>query len=265
MTRVAPCVSGVVRWVQRRPDGPAARFVESLWELQGGEGPRWILPKPVFDVCFPLAAPRAVPDVAATGQPKTGWVVGVGPTPRVGPAYVFGAGIRFRPGAARAFFGDPLDDFAGRVVPLAEVLGAEAERVSARLHAAPHRQARFRVLEELVVSHTASAARPEPRIQAALERLRAGGGLRPVGELAEHAGVSTRHFIALFRAEVGTTPKKLARILRLHHAIDKLRVHPSEPLGGIAFDLGFADQAHFTREIRAMTGRAPGCFRREAI
>lgn len=66
----------------------------------------------------------------------------------------------------------------------------------------------------------------------------------------------------LFHTEVGLGPKKLARILRLHHAIGRLRALPAPSLSRIAADLGFSDQAHFTREFSAMTGETPSVFRR---
>ncbi|MDC0716159.1 helix-turn-helix domain-containing protein [Nannocystis bainbridge] len=39
-------------------------------------------------------------------------------------------------------------------------------------------------------------------------------------------------------------------------------VEGDEPLATIAATAGFADQAHMTRDIRALTGRTPGEWRR---
>lgn len=53
----------------------------------------------------------------------------------------------------------------------------------------------------------------------------------------------------------------LARILRLQSALSLLRRNGSFPLARIAADSGYADQAHLTREVHALTGLTPAVVR----
>jgi AraC family chemosensory pili system transcriptional regulator ChpD len=42
------------------------------------------------------------------------------------------------------------------------------------------------------------------------------------------------------------------------------RLRGAESLAAIALDLGFADQAHFTRAFRKVSGLTPGAYRKRA-
>ena len=58
---------------------------------------------------------------------------------------------------------------------------------------------------------------------------------------------------------LGMTPKAFLRIERVSAAADAIRA--DTPLGLVAASLGYADQAHLTREARALLGLTPGALR----
>jgi AraC-like DNA-binding protein len=74
-------------------------------------------------------------------------------------------------------------------------------------------------------------------------------------------GASHRRFIQLFRDAVGLAPKRFRRVTRFQRALDSLRIAPEGGLASLALDLGYADQAHLTREFRAMAGLSPTAWR----
>lgn len=65
-----------------------------------------------------------------------------------------------------------------------------------------------------------------------------------------------------FRQAYGTTPARFRAELRARHAWSHL-VTAEGPLVQLALDTGFADQAHMTRSIRALTGAPPSRWRRK--
>lgn len=79
-------------------------------------------------------------------------------------------------------------------------------------------------------------------------------------ELAALAGLSPTGLIRAFRRETGLPPRAWALDQRLRDARQRLRGR--EPLASLAQDLGFADQAHFTRAFRHVAGVTPGAYRR---
>jgi len=84
-----------------------------------------------------------------------------------------------------------------------------------------------------------------------------------VTELATVAGVSTSHFTRLFRQQTGEPPHRFVRNRRLDRA-ERLIVGTQLTLAAIAVDVGFSDQSHLNRVMRAQRGVTPGRLRDSA-
>jgi AraC-like DNA-binding protein len=90
------------------------------------------------------------------------------------------------------------------------------------------------------------------------QALLAGGG--SVDRAAHTTGFSARQLQRIAEQELGLTPKRLGRILRLQQTFPSVLVgHKSFAL--IAADHGYADQAHMVREFASLTGYSPGFWR----
>jgi AraC family transcriptional regulator len=77
-----------------------------------------------------------------------------------------------------------------------------------------------------------------------------------VDDLAAIAGMSRTHFNRRFREVAQCSPYQWVLGLRVDQARQLLR--GQLPLAEVASITGFADQAHFSRVFKAMTGMAPG-------
>ena len=84
----------------------------------------------------------------------------------------------------------------------------------------------------------------------------------PLGldELADELGVHRSHLSRAYRRFHNRTIGDRIRSLRLEFAQDRL-LESSDSLASIAALAGFADQAHFTRSLRAATGLTPRRYR----
>ena len=78
-----------------------------------------------------------------------------------------------------------------------------------------------------------------------------------IDALADALGCSRRHLAKRFAEEVGASPKLAARLIRFEAARARLG---SVPLARLAAEHGFADQAHLSREFRALGGVSPTQF-----
>jgi AraC-like DNA-binding protein len=78
-----------------------------------------------------------------------------------------------------------------------------------------------------------------------------------VQELAREVGWSRRHLSERFHAEYGLAPKVAARVMRFEQAVGRLKQQPRTRLADLAADLGYADQAHLTREWHSIAGCSP--------
>ncbi|MDC0740637.1 helix-turn-helix transcriptional regulator [Polyangium mundeleinium] len=103
----------------------------------------------------------------------------------------------------------------------------------------------------------------EPRgVALAREYLHAHPGEQvPLDQLAAVAGLSKYHLVRAFRAAVGMPPHAYQLRLRLTRSLFLLR--QGQPPSAIAYELGFADQSHYTRAFRAEFGTTPGAWLRD--
>ncbi|MBV8519065.1 MAG: helix-turn-helix transcriptional regulator [Acidobacteria bacterium] len=81
-------------------------------------------------------------------------------------------------------------------------------------------------------------------------------------ELASRAGVHPIHLHRTFRARYGCTIGDYVRRMRIEEACLRLRRTPSS-LAQLSLDLGFVDQAHFSRVFKQLVGVTPGRYRRD--
>lgn len=79
-------------------------------------------------------------------------------------------------------------------------------------------------------------------------------------EMARAAGMSPRAFERSFQREYGLPPQQYLKRLRVQTAC-RMLVDTRESIAAIALRCGFADQSHFTREFRRVTGDTPGAYR----
>ena len=77
--------------------------------------------------------------------------------------------------------------------------------------------------------------------------------------LAEKAHVSPFHFARQFRDTVCLTPHQFVLQQRIQRAINLIKIGKL-PLAQIAVEVGFYDQAHFTRAFRRVTGTSPARY-----
>jgi transcriptional regulator GlxA family with amidase domain len=76
-----------------------------------------------------------------------------------------------------------------------------------------------------------------------------------VGRVARMVQLSRRRLIEVFRADVGMTPKRYARVFRFQRALAHVRSGRS--WAQIALASGYYDQAHLCREWAELTGLTP--------
>ena len=80
--------------------------------------------------------------------------------------------------------------------------------------------------------------------------------------LAARAGVSRAHFIRRFHDVTGMSPHRYITLRRMDKAKELLR-GTQQHLSGIALEVGFGNQSHFTQVFHAHTGQTPSQFRKQ--
>jgi len=84
-----------------------------------------------------------------------------------------------------------------------------------------------------------------------------------VAQLAASVNATPARLARAFSRDMGTTPARFWRSLRLDHA-KSLVVDTAKPITTVAYETGFSDAAHFCRAFRKAFGAAPQAYRRRA-
>ncbi|MYS83554.1 helix-turn-helix domain-containing protein [Embleya scabrispora] len=158
------------------------------------------------------------------------------------------AAVRCAPGIGPALFGLPAHPLRDRRVPLADVWGGRDVRVLTERIAAAADPAAFleHLAAERLREHDAAAAR---FAGAVVGELRAGADIATV---AAEVNLSERQLHRRSLTAFGYGPKTLARVLRLDRALGLAR--GGVPAARVAAVAGYADQAHFARDVKALAG-----------
>jgi AraC-like DNA-binding protein len=176
-------------------------------------------------------------------------------------------GIRFTAGGFRPFWQAPISQLTDRVVPAARLFGPRAEKT---------RQAimddftfgGLDVDDGVMIGYAEAllhSVLPEPdplagQAAALVSCITEDPALRRVDQLSASSGLTVRTLQRLFADYVGVSPKWVMRRARLHDAAE--RADSGEPVdwAALASDLGYADQAHLTRDFTVTIGVPPARY-----
>ena len=166
-------------------------------------------------------------------------------------------GVRFRPGGFRPFWGAPVSELTDQVVPATQLFGPAAEQARNQIMAANPDAEMVAHAEALLL---AVLPDPDPAVAqaATLVALIVGDpALRRVDQLAAASGLTARSLQRLFAEYVGVSPKWVMRRARLHEAAQHADSGDPVDWAELAADLGYADQAHLTRDFTVTLGVPP--------
>ncbi|WP_084489263.1 helix-turn-helix domain-containing protein [Nocardia niwae] len=237
----------------RVPPGPAVdRYVEWYWAV------RWDLRgRPPYRAEV-LSYPSVNVTFERSGSRTGGFVNGVVTTKFMRELSGLGEtfGIRFCAGGFGAFTGVDVGSLRDRAVPVADVLPDGANLTERVLDAATVEQ-RCRVVEQYLADRPAVEDRTYRLVRRIVDAMATDQELTRVDQIAERFGVPARTLQRMFRRYVGAGPKWVLRRYRLQDGAELLAKGRTEDLAALAADLGYFDQAHFSREFTTEVGMAP--------
>ncbi len=181
-----------------------------------------------------------------------------------GPRRQCGIWLSLTPAGSRSLLGVPAATLAGQIVDLPTVAPHLAE-LPERLAELGSDLQRLQVTEEVLLRALArgSGGAVRPDVAAAMPGLT---GQVTVEGVARRLGWSRRHLSTAFRNELGVTPKQYHRIARFESSKVQLTRSPGAgrrpPLAVVAAGSGYADQAHLSREWKALAGCSPTAWLR---
>jgi AraC-like DNA-binding protein len=164
-------------------------------------------------------------------------------------------GVAFRPGRFRPFLGCPVSTITDLSVPADEIFGPDLPRRA--MADATDEAESARIIEQFLLANLPARDTNAETAAKVVERIDTEPDIMRVDTLAERVGISVRGAQRLFAEQVGVGPKWVIRHYRLREVGNRLARGIAVDWAGLAAELGYADQAHFTRDFTAMIGEPP--------
>jgi AraC-like DNA-binding protein len=173
-------------------------------------------------------------------------------------------GVRFKPGGFRGLLGAPLATITDRTIPLSRIYALDASAAEASVLEADGDSGMMAAAETILRTRIPPIDATVAVVDGIIDQIAADRDLNRVDDLASRLSMGERALQRLFSDYVGVSPKWVIRRFRLHDAASHLANAEDVNLTYLAQELGYSDQAHFTRDFKALVGRAPSDYRRSA-
>jgi len=252
------------------PHPRLAPYVRTCWMLSGAAsemGPQPVLP----DGCTELIVHRGRPfwrhdDSGIAVRQATRLFVGqmLAPVVLAPEGHADIVAIRFEPFGAFALIGGHQSAPASLIVDADSLGEAWLSRAIRAAESADTAEIALHMLETALLARLDQRRRRsvDARVATAVHALTRARGAMTIEALAATASASARHLERLFQEQVGTSPKRFARVLRFQAAAAQVTAESPMSFADIATDSGYFDQAHMIRDFVTMSGTTPREFQR---
>ena len=179
-------------------------------------------------------------------------------------------GVMLQPAAGAMLLGGPVSALTDRRLLLDDVPGLEGASLTDRVGAAMTETPLEEPAHRMAITQVEDALRGlRPAddegllVNDIVAFVEDRSDVQRVGQICDAFGIGERALQRLTARRIGLSPKWLVQRRRLHEAAERLHSGAEVDLARSAAELGYADQAHFTRDFRKVTGLTPGAFAAE--
>jgi len=165
--------------------------------------------------------------------------------------------ISFKKGMAYPFFPLPMDEMSDRVVDADLLWGRDFAHLREHLLELAEISLKFAAAERFLLKHFQNRFTLNPAVEYALAEIISRPDQINLGRVSHSIGYSQKHFIAMFRQQVGITPKSYLKIIRFQKAVGEIEQRQEMNWTHISQDCGFYDQAHFIHDFKFFSGFTP--------
>lgn len=239
-------------WQRFLPSPALAYWVELYWyvgwDLRGREPVvRETLPHPSVGLLFD----------------QTAYIGGVmtGKFSRAlqGLDWVFG--VKFRPGGFKPFCDRAIQKLTDRTFPIENFFHEPGIQLASAIFAEPDCHRKAELVEAFLLNIRPALQDPNiEKVAGVVRAIQDHADWFRVDQILDAFGLTKRSLHRLFETYVGVTPKWCIQRFRLHEAIAQMESGAPMDLAQLALDLGFYDQAHFSKAFKAVIGVSPGAY-----
>lgn len=169
--------------------------------------------------------------------------------------------VSFYPYGACNFFPFSLFETENASINLNEIDNTGVSQLEDQLCMSRALKDRIEIIEQYLLSHFRPVSSDDLKlIKEGLKLIKSSRGQLDILGLSRDLFLTEKTLLRKFCSIIGKAPKQYCRIVRFHQIIRSLSENPDSSLTQIALDNGYFDQAHFSRDFKALSGYTPKEF-----
>lgn len=254
-----------------QPSSHLAEFIKCFWIMEQfdeveNQAPEPILPDGCPEIIFNLALPfrrhhfdktEIQPQSIVVGQMKK--FVLIEPAKKI---KLFG--IRFHPFGLYPLIKQPLHELTETIENVETILNRAGIEIEERINEAGSTQARISIFEKMFEKTALNKRIEMDFISSATKLILESSGRIAVEKVVSEFETNFKQLERLFKNQIGLTPKRFCRTIRLQKIVQGLKESKVESWADVAVSFGYFDQAHFIKDFREFTGTTPNYFTKQS-
>lgn len=239
------------------PEGELTEFLETYWIVQWDlpDGQHYLsetIPFPVVHMVFETRCPEIYGVTTKRFSRKL-----------LGKGRAFG--VKFRPSMFYPFFGKPLCELTDRVVSVRSIFGDAGTVLRKSIMQESAENECVKLAQMFLTERLPGKNSLAHELRDIVELIATDRNITRVEQIALLAGCGIRQLQLNFRKYVGVSPKWVIMRYRLQEAADSISRGEVKNITELALQLGYFDQAHFTKEFSAVIGKPPQTYLMDQI
>lgn len=167
--------------------------------------------------------------------------------------------VRFRPGAFKYVFSGPLNDFVNAKVPVADLWQKSGLKIKDQLSQLKHQNEKIQVIAGFIAANL--NLKKYSVIDETVSEIIKNKGVVDISHLEYNSHLSTAQFRKRFREEVGLSPKKYAKIIKINSILSELlEFNEDKLLTDLVYAYDYFDQSHFIKDFKSIVGKTPSQY-----
>lgn len=169
-------------------------------------------------------------------------------------------GVCFYPHGFANFINYPLEKLVDKSVTIASLFGKEkADHLEHNMIEAESTASRIKLVETFLLDRLKQKGTINRLVKSTVDSLLETNGSAAIGQLLKSNLSQRRQLERNFRKQIGISPKKLGKVLRLQSALKNM-LNGNQNLTNIAYSSKYYDQTHFVKDFKELVGTTPKEF-----
>jgi AraC-like DNA-binding protein len=173
-------------------------------------------------------------------------------------------GFKFKPGAFYPFVKTPVSKFTNKILRLQDVFDIDSTALEEAILLQEDKGKMIELAENFIRERLPEQDETVALINQIIDLIITNREITRVDHVVSRLNLSKRTLQRLFSQYIGVSPKWVIKRYRLHEAAEQLAGGEVSDWPKLALDLGYFDQAHFIKEFKAIVGKSPAEYARDA-